>query len=170
MDSKRAGKMRLTSNGDGRYEVHPCHQLEEDDAMGMELCDDFETCTYPFHIWSVYEHQASGGIECFADYNTRALAEAVADGLELYEQIEGATTVWVKPLSAADQPGYAESKTARDLNTLAQQLEDDRDNSVWVFLDQVANRNGNIDSLSASAVEILTTYFDHEYEEDPRDF
>ena len=48
-------------------------------------------------------------------------------------------------------------------------MEDERDDAVRVFLDQVANRYGEIESLSARAVAILTTYFDEDYEEDPRE-
>lgn len=60
-------------------EVHPVCDLyagEDTDETCCEICEPEEA-----HFWSVYGHLQAGGINCLADFDTRAEAYAFAKKL-----------------------------------------------------------------------------------------
>jgi hypothetical protein len=98
MTFKKGIDMKITADGDGLYEVHPVHELEELDENGrpyLEACDDdfVRECKLP-HFWSVYEHQKHGGIECIADVPTEEYANAI---LEALDERAPERMVWIFP-------------------------------------------------------------------------
>jgi hypothetical protein len=57
------------------FEVHPCMASEEDEHSELlDECEDSDAS-----LWSVYGQLVTGGLECLADFNSRAKAESLCD-------------------------------------------------------------------------------------------
>ena len=61
------------------FEVHACMTVGEDEnrVTMLEECED----TYA-SLWSVYGLLVTGGLECLADFNSRAKAESLRDQIQ----------------------------------------------------------------------------------------
>ncbi len=60
------------------FEVHGCRVTDEDERGELlDECEDSDAS-----LWSVYGQLVTGGLECLADFNSRAKAESLRDQIQ----------------------------------------------------------------------------------------